>query len=87
MSSAGAPTGRLFHTAVSTGTQMIVWGGVSGFTPLDDGARYSPASNAWIGAVQPSANPGGLHHHPAVSRPPAPTMRLQSSPCAARSSA
>jgi N-acetylneuraminic acid mutarotase len=43
-----APSGRRFHTAVWTGSEMIVWGGsnLSGF--LNSGGRYSPATDSWI---------------------------------------
>ena len=47
----GAPSQRMDHTAVWTGTEMTVWGGVSylgGNTNIrGDGGRYSPASNSW----------------------------------------
>lgn len=46
-SQAGAPSPRAFHTAVWTGSEMIVWGGV-GDGYLRDGARYSPASDSWM---------------------------------------
>jgi N-acetylneuraminic acid mutarotase len=36
----GAPIGRSDHTAVWTGTEMMVWGG-------NTGARYFPTSNRW----------------------------------------
>jgi hypothetical protein len=36
-----APAPRVNHTAVWTGTRMIVWGGVSG-TPVNSGALYDP---------------------------------------------
>ena len=43
-SSAGRPSNRVNHTAVWTGTEMIVWGGVSDQYPprplLNSGARY-----------------------------------------------
>jgi N-acetylneuraminic acid mutarotase len=39
-STANAPTARYRHTAVWTGTEMIVWGGVSGITRLNTGGRY-----------------------------------------------
>jgi N-acetylneuraminic acid mutarotase len=42
-----APSARVAHTAVWTGTKMIVWGGKSGGTPLGDGAVYNPANNTW----------------------------------------
>ncbi|HET9483400.1 MAG TPA: hypothetical protein VFO79_05545, partial [Xanthomonadales bacterium] len=66
MASAGAPEGRLLHSAVSTGAEMIVWGGLTGLASPVAGARYSPASNAWLGAVQPVGNPGMRHQHTAV---------------------
>ena len=57
----GAPTPRYRHTAVWTGSEMIIWGGFSGaynFVTLGDGARYSPATDSWtpVSSVnQPSA--------------------------------
>ena len=50
VSTSGAPTARCLHTAVWTGSEMIVWGGQTGSgltTWLNDGARYSPASDTW----------------------------------------
>lgn len=48
MSTIGAPSPRYLHTAVWTGTEMIVWGG---FPPASgqtgDGARYNPMTNTW----------------------------------------
>src|SRR5439155_17957292 len=45
-SSTGAPAGREFHTAVWTGSQMIVWGGFGATGYLNTGGRYcaQPAS-------------------------------------------
>jgi hypothetical protein len=45
----GAPTPRTEHTAVWTGSQMLVWGGF-GFDeggPLATGARYDPVTDTW----------------------------------------
>jgi hypothetical protein len=47
MSSDGAPGARSLHSAVWTGTEMIVWGGVQGSTVSGDGGRYDPASDTW----------------------------------------
>jgi hypothetical protein len=49
MAVAGAPAGRTLHSAVWTGSEMVVWGGSnnSGFTLLNDGGRYDPASDTW----------------------------------------
>jgi hypothetical protein len=39
----GAPDRRAYHTAVWTGTEMIVWGGqCTGTGNLNTGGRYSP---------------------------------------------
>ena len=42
----GAPTRRHFHTAVWTGSRMIVWGGrdASGFS--NTGGQYDPVSDS-----------------------------------------
>jgi hypothetical protein len=57
------PTARLSHTAIWTGSEMIVWGGttVSGsLTPASNiGGRYDPATDVWVptsgGANVPTA--------------------------------
>ena len=50
MSTNGAPGGRIYHTAVWTGSEMIVWGGeyYPNATPyyFNDGGRFNPASNS-----------------------------------------
>ena len=45
---ASVPTAREMHTAVWTGTEMIVWGGYDEyFYPLNTGGRYDPSSDSW----------------------------------------
>ena len=44
---AGAPTKRLIHTAVWTGSKMIVWGGHSGTNRLNTGGQYDPNTDSW----------------------------------------
>jgi hypothetical protein len=58
----GAPSARYFHTAVWTGTEMLIWGGQAGNSPSDqdlsDGARYDPVLDRWTalaGTDAPSA--------------------------------
>jgi VCBS repeat-containing protein len=46
MSTIDEPSGRYFHTAVWTGSEMIVWGGHYG-NPLDSGGRYDPITDSW----------------------------------------
>jgi len=45
-----APSGRIHHTAVWTGSEMIIWGGSdSGLGPsnVNSGARYHPTDDTW----------------------------------------
>ena len=52
----GTPAPRAEHTAVWTGTDMIIWGGFNGTQALNTGSRYTPASNSWS-AVSTSGAP------------------------------
>jgi N-acetylneuraminic acid mutarotase len=65
----GAPSPRDSHTAVWTGSEMIVWGGASGFGSLsvylNDGGRYSPAGNNWT-AIPSAGAPAGRQTFTAV---------------------
>src|SRR4029077_5520206 len=47
-STANAPTGRDNHTAVWTGSEMIVWGGEDG-SYFNTGGRYNPITDNWRG--------------------------------------
>jgi|SRR6266481_1729194 len=43
-----APSARQFHTAVWTGSEMIVWGGtIPILEELNTGGRYNPATDSW----------------------------------------
>jgi N-acetylneuraminic acid mutarotase len=65
LAAAGAPTGRDSHTAVWTGSEMIVWGGEAGIVELGDGARYNPAADHWTAVTTESA-PVARSFHTAV---------------------
>ena len=42
------PEAREFHTAVSTGSEMIVWAGLNnGFVSMNTGGRYNPDMDSW----------------------------------------
>lgn len=58
---AGAPSARVNHTAVWTGSDMIVWGG----NFFGDGARYSLGANAWT-ALPATDAPSARYLHSAV---------------------
>lgn len=61
---AGAPDGRSRHTAVWTGTEMIVWGG-EGQSVLAAGGRYELAADRWL-AVSTVDEPSPRHAHTAI---------------------
>ena len=62
-----APAARYFHTAVWTGSEMIVWGGVSSEQSLaNSGGRYDPASDTWTGTTSAVNAPTGRARHHAV---------------------
>lgn len=66
MNTANAPSPRLYHTSIWTGSEMVVWGGYgAGANHLNDGGRYRPASNSWIG-VAISGAPSIRYQHSAV---------------------
>src|SRR5260221_2303714 len=48
--SGAPPSVRVYHTAVWTGSEMIVWGGTTDATSSGltyEGTRYNPAANSW----------------------------------------
>lgn len=61
----GAPSARVYHSAVWTGSEMIIWGGYNGFSNLNTGARYNPASNTW-NTVSTNNAPVARSQHVAV---------------------
>jgi N-acetylneuraminic acid mutarotase len=65
-----APDGRLGHTAVWTGDEMIVWGGNSlsyphGYRSFNTGGRYNPGTDRWIATSTDNA-PEARDSHTAV---------------------
>jgi len=74
ISLANAPTARSYHSAVWTGTQMIVWGGRSA-TPLGwyqydwkyykTGFKYNPSTDTWR-SISKTYAPAGRAFHCAV---------------------
>ena len=58
----GPADGRVLHTAVWTGSEMIIWGGQYFDTPLNTGGRYSPSTDSWTATSAASAPTGRLNH-------------------------
>lgn len=65
LSSTGAPSARVGHTAVWTGQHLLVWGGMNGPNYLGDGAHYDPASDTWLPLATQDA-PAPRRHHNAL---------------------
>ena len=68
MTTAGAPSARTEHTAVWTGSRMLVWGGRDGSPSGDyfnDGGQYDPVENSWT-AMTTAGAPSGRNRHTAV---------------------
>ena len=61
-STINAPSVRVGHTAVWTGSEMIVWGGQGSITYLNDGGRYNPAANSWTTVTTAGAPVGRINH-------------------------
>jgi hypothetical protein len=43
----GAPSARVDHVALWTGTEMVIWSGQDASGELGDGALFNPATNTW----------------------------------------
>ncbi len=65
-STVDAPSSRSYHSAVWTGTKMIIWGGYSGGSGgLNTGGVYDPANDTWT-ATSTSGAPASRYWHTAV---------------------
>ena len=61
-----APDGRVYHSAVWTGTEMIVWGGYDRDTnSINTGGRYNPSTDSWVATTITGA-PDQRYWHTAV---------------------
>ena len=61
-STTNAPSARYWHTAVWTGSEMIVWGGIP---YVNTGGRYNPTTNSWTATSTTNA-PSSRSWHTAV---------------------
>ena len=59
-STANAPSGRWGHTAVWTGSEMIIWGG-GDVVIATTGARYNPLTNSWRATSTTNAPAPGFY--------------------------
>jgi N-acetylneuraminic acid mutarotase len=59
------PSPREGHTAVWTGTEMIVWGGYDNISHFGTGGRYDPSTDTWTSTSTANA-PDARYRHTAV---------------------
>jgi N-acetylneuraminic acid mutarotase len=64
-STTNAPDGRFSHTAVWTGTEMIIWGGLTRSGALKTGGKYTPSTDSWT-ATSTTDAPSQRDGHTAV---------------------
>ena len=65
-STTNAPEARIFHTAVWTGSEMIVWGGDDGGGfEINTGGRYNPSTDSWTATSTTNA-PDARSGHTAI---------------------
>src|SRR5437870_1127871 len=62
---ANAPAGRIYHTVVWTGSEMIVWGGGNFNTNFNTGGKYNPVTDSWT-ATSTTDAPAARSGHTAV---------------------
>ncbi len=59
------PAARTMHTAVWTGSKMIIWGGQSNYVDINTGGQYDVAANSWTPTSTINA-PVGRELHSAI---------------------
>ena len=59
------PSARTSHTAIWTGSEMIVWGGWGGGPVLNTGGIYNPSTDSWTATSTTNA-PAGREDHTGV---------------------
>ena len=60
----GAPQARMSHTAVWTGQELVIWGGLGegGVYVLQSGASYSPIADRWLTFTESGAPNKRVNH-------------------------
>jgi hypothetical protein len=61
-STSNAPTARSIHTAVWTGSEMIVWGGLGDNNFVNTGGKYNPGTDSWTSTSTTNAPAARIFH-------------------------
>jgi N-acetylneuraminic acid mutarotase len=64
ISTTNGPGARFLHTAIWTGSKMVVWGG-EGAEIFNTGAQYDPANDTWL-SISTSNAPSARYFHTAI---------------------
>jgi N-acetylneuraminic acid mutarotase len=56
------PDPRVSHTAVWTGSEMIVWGGSEGTGEINTGGQYNPSTDSWTATSTTNAPEARVYH-------------------------
>ena len=59
------PDARFGHSALWTGSELLLWGGTANGSAIDTGSRYDPATDSWAG-ISTRGAPSARAHHAAV---------------------
>ena len=62
-STTNAPSARRNHTAVWTGTEMIIWGGFNSSGVLSSGRKYTPSTDTWTATSTDQRSRGTNQSH------------------------
>lgn len=65
ISATSAPASRYNHTAIWTGSKMVIWGGTDNAQIFSDGAAYDPATDTWT-AISATDAPEARYKHSAI---------------------
>src|SRR5690606_40491178 len=67
-STSGAPSTRGYHSAVWSGSEMIIWGGseLDGGSFVNTGGRYDPSADTWGAPTDTFGSPVPRMFHSAV---------------------
>jgi hypothetical protein len=61
-STTNAPVARRLHTAIWTGSEMIVWGGAVNGPEVNTGGRYNPSTDSWTATSTTNAPEARIYH-------------------------
>jgi hypothetical protein len=65
-SGSSVPAAREYHTAVWSGSRMVIWGGWDGSKDIDTGGRYDPTADSWATTARGGSSPSARDSHTTI---------------------